>query len=101
MKTERRLVTLRTITEVRRLKGIHYKHYDVVKIDGGWSVVVFHGSFTHGQLALFFEIDSFIPAVNGRFSWEDARDLTEFNGEKGFHVRSQMFNKQISQGLVR
>lgn len=100
MTVERKLVTLRTITEVRRLKGARYKGYDVVKIDGGWSVVVFHGAFTHGELVVFFEIDSFIPAINGRFSWENSRDMIEFQGEKGFHVRSQMFGKQISQGLV-
>ncbi|KAJ4394482.1 hypothetical protein N0V93_003700 [Gnomoniopsis smithogilvyi] len=101
MKTQRKLVTLRTITDVCRLKGARYKGYDVVTIDGGWSVVVFHGAFPRGQLVLFFEIDSFIPATNGRFSWEDSRDMIEFQGIKGFHVRSQMFGKQISQGLVR
>ncbi|KAJ4415214.1 hypothetical protein N0V82_007451 [Gnomoniopsis sp. IMI 355080] len=100
MKIERKLVTLRTITEVRRLKCARYKGHDVVTIDGGWSIVVFHSAFICGQLVLFFEIDSFIPAINGRFSWEYSRDMTEFQGTKGFHVRSQMFGKQLSQGFV-
>lgn len=101
MVTKRRLATLRTINEVRRLKGPRFKAYDVVAIDGGWSVVVFHGEFFLGQLVLFFEIDSFIPATDGRFCWEDSRDMTVSQGVRGFHVRSQMFDKQISQGLVR
>lgn len=101
MKTKRKLVTVRNIAAIRRLKGARYKVYDVVTIDGGWNVVVFHGQFSVGQLVLFFEIDSFIPAIGGRFAWENSRDLTEFQGMKGFHVRSQVFDKQISQGLVR
>ncbi|KAF3762742.1 DNA ligase/mRNA capping enzyme, partial [Cryphonectria parasitica EP155] len=66
-----------------------------------WTVVVYRGDFKVGQLVLYFEIDSFIPATNGRFSWEVSDTLTEFRGEKGYHVRSQMLGKQLSQGLVQ
>lgn len=51
-------------------------------------------------MVLYFEIDSFIPAKDGRFSWEDQGSMTEYQGERGYHVNSRMFGKQISQGLI-
>lgn len=83
------------------MQGAKYKSYDVATVGGGWNVVVYRGDFEVGQLVLYFEIDSFIPATNGRFSWDMFNCLTDFQGEKGYHVRSQMLGKQISQGLVQ
>lgn len=101
MSTGRKLVTLRNITRLCRMKGPRYKAYDIATVDGGWTVVVYHGDFTVDELIVYFEIDSFIPATNGRFKWEDRDALTEFQGEKGYHVASQMLDKQLSQGLVQ
>lgn len=97
----RKLVTLREIASLRRMKGPRYKAYDVATVGGGWTVVVYHGDFSIGEMILYFEIDSFIPATNVRFKWEDESALTEFQGEKGYHVASQMLDKQLSQGLVQ
>lgn len=101
MSTQRKLVTLRKITHLRRLKGARYKAYAVATVGSGWTVVVYHGDFRIGDLVLYFEIDSFIPATGGRFSWENSSCLTEFQGQKGYHVASQMLSKQLSQGLVQ
>lgn len=101
MSTQRRLVTLREITHLLRLRGPRYKAYDLATVGGSWTVVVYHGDFKVGDLVLYFEIDSFIPATGGRFSWEDSSCLTEFQGQRGYHVASQMLSKQLSQGLVQ
>lgn len=100
MATKRKLVTIRRITNVRRLQGKH-RGYDVITVGGGWTVVVFHKSFDLGDLVIYFEIDSFIPSINGRFSWEKYDTLTTFQGQRGYHVASQMLGKQLSQGLAQ
>lgn len=97
---QRKLVTLRQITNVRRLQG-RYRPYDVVTVGDGWNVVVYHDDFSVGETVVYFEIDSFIPATGGRFTWQQDNKMGEFRGEKGYHVRSQMLGKQISQGLVQ
>lgn len=96
----RKLVTLQRITKVARLKG-RYKPYDVVTVGGGWTVIIYHNDFAIHDLVIYFEIDSFIPETGGRFTWQQGDKMTEFRGEKGYHVRSQMLGKQISQGLVQ
>lgn len=101
MASQRRLVTLRRITDLRRCKGVPYKRYSLATIGGGWTVVVHHGNFDVGDLVLFFEIDSFIPAISGNFSWQDKRFMTDYQGQEGYHVTSQMLDKYISQGLVQ
>lgn len=101
MVTQRKLVTLRTITHVRRMKGMRYKMYDVVTVDGGWTVVVMHRAYEVGQRVFYFEIDSFIPTATNMFRWEENRYMTDYYGQKGYHVRSQMFDKQLSQGMVK
>lgn len=75
--------------------------YDVVTIGGGWTVVVYHNDFSVDDLIVYFEIDSFIPTVDGRFTWVQSTKMIEFQGQMGYHVRSQMLGKQISQGLVQ
>lgn len=101
MTTHRKLVTLRKITKLRRLKGIHYKSYAVATVADGWTVVVYHGDFKVGDLVLYFEIDSFIPATTGRFGWEKESCLTTFQGQRGYHVVSQMLSRELSQGLIQ
>lgn len=101
MSTERRLVTLREISHLRRFKDPHYKAYAVATVENGWNVVVYHGDFLVGDLILFFEIDSFIPASAGRFKWEHYGSLTWFQGQRGYHVVSQALSKELSQGLIQ
>lgn len=101
MATHRKLVTLRKITKLRRLKGMHYKAYAVATVADGWTVVVYHGDFKVGDLVLYFEIDSFIPATTGRFGWEKESCLTTFQGRRGYHVVSQMLSRELSQGLIQ
>lgn len=96
----RKLVTLRRITKVRRFPG-RYKSYDLVTVDSGWTVVVYHDDFCVNDLIVYFEIDSFIPTTSCRFTWQQDSKMTEFRGQKGYHVRSQILGKQISQGLVQ
>lgn len=92
----RRLVTVRRIDNKERMKG---SGLDLVHV-GGWTVVVPKNHYQVGQLVLYFEIDSFLPAADGRF-WEYVAGRQDiFDGTEGFRVRSRTFGKKISQGIV-
>ncbi|KAJ0120733.1 hypothetical protein J7T55_015465 [Diaporthe amygdali] len=97
---ERKLVTLRKITQIRRPLKLRVKRIEVVTITGGWNVVVNKSNSKVGDYVIFFEIDSFIPTTVIDFGWELNGHLEEFNGERGYHVRSHMVGKQISQGWL-
>lgn len=99
MAHQRKLVTIRPITEIRHLKG-GQKRFDIATVRGGWTIVVMKDEWEADELALYFEIDSFIPSRDGRFSWEDYGSMVEYQGEMGYHVRSKMYGKNISQGLI-
>lgn len=92
----RRLVTVRRIDDKTRMKGFLL---DLVHV-GGWTVVVPKNQYQVGQLVVYFEIDSFIPAADGRF-WEHVAGRREvFDGVQGCRVKSCNFGKNISQGIV-
>lgn len=92
----RKLVTVRRIQAKEKLRGYPY---DVVYVDG-WTVVVQKNEYRTGQLVVYFEIDSFIPATDGRF-WEHLTFGREtFDGKEGYRVKSRIFGKVISQGIV-
>ncbi|KAK7730582.1 hypothetical protein SLS53_008972 [Cytospora paraplurivora] len=96
---QRKLVTIRPITKIQHLRGSR-KRFDVATVRGGWNIVVGHDMWRVDEPVLYFEIDSFIPAKVGRFSWEEYGSMIDYKGVKGYHVRSRMFGKQISQGLI-
>ncbi|KUI66907.1 hypothetical protein VM1G_02237 [Cytospora mali] len=96
---KRKLVTIRPITELRHLKGA-LERFDIATVRGGWTVVVTHNTWSVDELALYFEIDSFILSKDRRFSWEDYGSMIRYQGKMGYHVRSKMYGKNISQGLI-
>lgn len=66
----------------------------------GWQCVVNKGQFKEGDLAVYFEIDSFLP-IRPEFEFLRASSYkkTDIMGE-GFKVRTQKFRGQVSQGLL-
>lgn len=96
---QRKLVTIRPITELRHLKG-GLKRFDMATARGGWNVLVGHDELEVNDLVLYFEIDSFISAEDERFSWEDSDPMIEYQSEMGYRVRSKMYGKNISQGRI-
>lgn len=62
---KRRLVTLRLVTAITRPRPRNPRR-DVVHIDG-WTVIARRAAFSPGQPVVFFEIDAFLPATDGRF----------------------------------
>ena len=66
----------------------------------GWKCVVNKGQFREMDLAVYFEVDSFLP-IRPEFEFLRASSYkkTDIMGE-GFRLRTMKFRGQISQGLV-
>jgi len=66
----------------------------------GWQCVVNKGQFSEMDLAIYFEVDSFLP-VRPEFEFMRASSYrnTDIMGE-GFRLRTMKFRGQISQGLL-
>jgi RNA ligase (TIGR02306 family) len=90
----RKLVTVRSIDSISPIEGADAIECAQV---GGWKVVVKKGEFTPGQLAMYFEIDSWIPENVAPFLFKDKR---EFNGVAGARLRTIRLRGQVSQGLL-
>jgi RNA ligase (TIGR02306 family) len=94
--TERSLATIRRINEIHPIEGADAIEVAVV---GGWKVVVKKGEFAVDQLAVYLEIDSWVPHELAPFL-SKGQDPREFNGVKGERLRTVKLRGQISQGLL-
>lgn len=93
----RKLATVRKIDALEPIDGADLIETAVI---GGWKVVVKKGEFSVGQLAVYFEIDSWIPNVLAPFLTNENKEPREYNGIKGERLRTVRLRKQISQGLL-
>jgi RNA ligase (TIGR02306 family) len=92
----RKLATIRKINEIRPIEGADAIECAVV---GGWQVVVKKGEFTAGQLAVYLEIDSWVPTELAPFL-SKGQEPREYNGVKGERLRTVKLRGQVSQGLL-
>jgi RNA ligase (TIGR02306 family) len=95
--SERKLVTVRKITDLSPIPGADF--IEVAQIDG-WKVVVKKGEFKIGDSCLYFEIDSFLPESDPRFAFLMKSGVRTFDGARGHRLKTVKLRKQISQGLV-
>jgi RNA ligase (TIGR02306 family) len=93
---DRKLATIRTIDAINPIDGADQIEVATV---GGWKVVVKKGEFNVGDLAVYFEIDSWIPTELASFL-SKGKEPHEYNGVKGERLRTARLRKQLSQGLL-
>jgi hypothetical protein len=67
---------------------------------GGWKVVVKKGDYTVGDLAVYCEIDSFIPTAIAPFLTKPEHYPKTFEGVEGERLRTVKLRGQVSQGLL-
>ena len=67
---------------------------------GGWKVVVKKGEYSVGQLAIYCEIDSFIPSTIASFLTKPGHQPKVYEGVEGERLRTVKLRKQLSQGLL-
>lgn len=89
----RKLATIRKIAEIRPIERADAIECAIVD---GWTVVVRKGDFEAGDLAIYCEIDSWIP--DSLFSL--GKNPREFNGVLGDRLRTIKLRGQLSQGLL-
>lgn len=93
----RKLVTLRTIDEIRPIpKADRIAEARV----GGWSVVVKKDEFHPGDIGVFFEIDSALPLDNPLFSFLRERSVKMFNDTEVHALKTARLRGVYSQGLL-
>ena len=91
----RKLVTIRKVDNLLPITGADLICIAVI---GGWQVIVKKSEFQIGDNCLFFEIDSFIPATDERFTF--LKKTTTFNGKEGYRLKTMKMKGVISQGLA-
>ncbi len=94
---ERKLVTIRKIADINPIPGADA--IEVATVDG-WKLVVKKGEFKPGDLCVYFEIDSFLPESDPRYSFLMKSGVREFEGVRGHKLRTVKLRGQISQGLA-
>jgi RNA ligase (TIGR02306 family) len=92
----RKLVSIRRIADIQPIEGADA--IEVATIDG-WKVVVKRGEFKVGDLAVYLEIDSWVPHELAAFL-SKGHDPREYNGVKGERLRTVKLRGQVSQGLL-
>lgn len=96
--TERKLVTIRNINELLPIEGADM--IECAAVDG-WNVVVKKGEFEEGDQCVFFEIDSWLPADDERFSFLRKTGVKKAtDGKERIRLKTVKLRGQISQGLA-
>ena len=93
----RKLASIQRITHIEPIEGA-----DKIELAHvlGWQCVVNKGQFKENDLAVYFEVDSFLP-IKPEFEFlrSSSYKKTDLMGE-GFRLRTMKFRGQISQGLL-
>lgn len=92
----RKLASIRRIADIQPIDGADA--IEVATIDG-WKVVVKRGEFTVGDLAVYLEIDSWVPHELAPFL-SKGQEPRVYNGVKGERLRTIKLRGQVSQGLL-
>jgi len=98
MTEERALATIEEITELLSIEGAD--SIQIAKVRG-WDVVVRIGEFQVGDIVIFFEIDSFLPLDDPRFTFLAPRGARKNpEGVEGHVLKTAKMRGIYSQGLV-
>lgn len=92
----RKLATIRKIDNVKPIQDADAIECAIV---GGWQVVIKRGEFKAGDLAVYCEIDSWVPNELAPFL-SKGQEPREYNGVRGERLRTVKLRGQVSQGLL-
>ena len=85
---QRELAYIVSIDEIKAIDG--YDRVEYARV-GGWWIIVRKDQFKIGDMAVYIEVDSKVPASNSAFEFLEKRD---------YKVKTQKMCKVISQGLL-
>ena len=93
---ERKLATVVRIADIQPIAGADAIELASVK---GWKVVTRKNEYKVGDLAVYFEIDSFLP-VAPQFEFLRKTSFKKMGDREGFRLKTIRLRGQISQGLL-
>lgn len=93
----RKLATIRRIDSLTPIEGADKIELATV---GGWKVVAQKGLYNEGDLAVYFEIDSWIPSTVAPFLTKPGHFPKVFEGVEGERLKTIKLRGQLSQGLL-
>lgn len=94
----RRLAAVEHVDHIRPIDGADA--IEVARVRG-WDVVVGKGQFRPGDLAVYIEVDSFLPLADARFAFLGARGTrTDERGVEGHVLKTAKLRGQYSQGIL-
>jgi RNA ligase (TIGR02306 family) len=97
MNIARKLASIKPITYIKPIEGAD--NIECAIVDGGWPVVVKKGEFQVNDIAIYLEIDSWVPHELAPFLSKE-KEPREYNGVKGERLRTVKLRGQVSQGLL-
>ena len=95
--TIRKLASIAEITYIKSIEGADAIECAIV--NGGWTVVIRKGEYKVGDVAIYLEIDSWVPHELAPFL-SKGQEPREYNDVKGERLRTVKLRGQISQGLL-
>ena len=95
---ERKLATLRKISEIKPIEGADAIELAVID---GWNVVTAKAvGHKVGDLVIYCEIDSFLP-IEPEFEFLRKSSFKKMgDGTEGFRLRTRKLRNQVSQGVI-
>lgn len=92
----RKLASVQRVTEIRPIEGA-----DAIEVARvlGWDVVVKKDEFKVGDLAVYFEIDSFLPR-NKAWEFLEKSSLRKMGDKEGLRLKTIKLRGVLSQGLL-
>ena len=93
---ERKLASIKKIDKITK-----HPNADSLEIChvGGWRVVTKIGEYTEGDLAVYFEIDSFLP-MEKDFEFLRKSSFKKMGDQEGFRLKTIKLRNTLSQGLI-
>jgi len=93
---ERKLASVVKIIDIQPIVGADAIVVAKVK---GWNVVVKVGEYNVGDLAVYYEIDSFLP-IRPQFEFLRKSSFKRMGTAEGFRLKTIKLRGQLSQGLL-
>ena len=91
--TIRKLASIAEITYIKPIEGADAIECAIV--NGGWPVVVKKGEYQVGDVAIYLEIDSWVPHKLAPFL-SKGQEPREYNGVKGERLRTVKLRGPLS-----
>lgn len=93
----RKLVTVRQVEALTPIEGADFIELAVID---GWQCVVKKGEFQVGNLGVYYEIDSALPADDERYAFLKSRGVKKLNGNEVLRIKTMKLKGSLSQGLL-